>query len=136
MRNINNVTLSGRLVRDAEMTVLQSGDQVLNFNICVNGSKRTKEGAYEDYPMYFNVKHFVKNVLSLNQYLLKGTLVCVSGELYWSQWEKDGQKRQKVDVIARQVQLCGSKRDNTAENDTPAQAESSVPEEEYDSIPF
>jgi single-strand DNA-binding protein len=44
---------------------------------------------------------------SLNQYLVKGKPVGVDGELRQERWEKDGQKRSKVEVVASNIQLLG-----------------------------
>lgn len=35
----------------------------------------------------------------LSKILTKGTKVAIDGKLRWSQWERDGQKRSKVEII-------------------------------------
>ena len=44
------------------------------------------------------------------QYLEKGRPVAIDGRLEWREWEdKDGNKRQSVDIIADSVQFLGSR---------------------------
>jgi single-strand DNA-binding protein len=38
--------------------------------------------------------------------------VAVQGKLHWSQWEKDGQKRSKLEVWPDTVELLSPKKDN------------------------
>ena len=42
---------------------------------------------------------------SLSRYLSKGTKVAIEGKLHWSQWERDGQKRSKIEVIVDDIEL-------------------------------
>jgi single-strand DNA-binding protein len=44
---------------------------------------------------------------SLNQYLVKGKMVGVDGELRQDRWEQDGQNRSMVESIANNLQLLG-----------------------------
>ena len=43
--------------------------------------------------------------LALADRLRKGTKVAVEGRLRWRQWERDGQKRSKLDVVADEVEF-------------------------------
>ncbi len=42
-------------------------------------------------------------------FLSKGTKVAVEGKLRWSQWERDGQKRSKIEVIVDEVEFLSSR---------------------------
>ena len=42
---------------------------------------------------------------ALSRILTKGMLVCIEGRLRWSQWERDGQKRSKIEVIVDEVEM-------------------------------
>ena len=39
------------------------------------------------------------------RFLGKGAKVAIEGKLRWSQWEKDGQKRSKIEVIINEIEL-------------------------------
>ena len=44
-----------------------------------------------------------------NQYLKKGSKVYVEGELRTQEWERDGQKHFKTEVVASEMQMLDSK---------------------------
>ena len=48
---------------------------------------------------------------SLSRFLAKGTKVAIEGKLRWSQWEKDGQKRSKIEVIVDELEFMTSRND-------------------------
>ena len=103
--SINHVTLAGNLTRDMEVRATASGYEVGNFGIAVN--ERRKNGdEWEDVPNFFDCTMFGSRAGKLAQYLTKGTKVCVSGKLRWSQWQaKDGSNRSKVEVVVDDVEF-------------------------------
>ena len=106
MADLNNVSLIGRLTRDAELKYTASGQAVCKFAIAVN--RRRKSGdQWVDEPNFFDIVLWGRQGESLNQYLVKGKQVGVDGELRQDRWEQDGQNRSKVEVIANNVQLLG-----------------------------
>jgi len=106
MTDINRVTLIGRLTRDAELKYTASGSPVCKFSIAVNRSVKRGDN-WEDEVNYFDVVLWGRQAESLNQYLLKGKQISVSGELRQDRWEQDGKPRSKIEVIANNIQLLG-----------------------------
>lgn len=108
--SINSVIISGNLTRDAELRATSGGGGVLQFGVAVNDRRRNPQsGEWEDYPNFIDCVLFGKRAEALAQYLAKGAKVCVSGRLRWSQWERDGQKRSKVEVIADELEFMSAK---------------------------
>ena len=104
MRNINRVLISGNLTRDPELRSTQSGTQLLTFGMAVNDSRRNAQtGEWEDVPNYIDCVVFGSRAEPLSRFLSKGTKVAVEGRLRWSQWERDGQKRSKIEVIVTRL---------------------------------
>ena len=104
--SINRATISGNLTRDAELRSTASGTPVLSFTVAVNDRRKSNQtGEWEDVPNFIDCTMFGTRAQSLSQYLTKGTKVAVEGKLRWSQWERDGQKRSKVEVMAETVEL-------------------------------
>lgn len=102
--NINSVILTGNLTRDPELRSTSSGTHVLQFSIAVND--RVKDGGeWKDRPNYIDCTMFGTRAESLSKFLHKGSKVGVQGKLHWSSWEKDGQKRSKVEVWPDMVEL-------------------------------
>jgi len=104
--DINHVVLVGRLTRDAELKSIASGQSVCKFSIAVNRSKKNGE-QWEDEPNFFDIVLWGRRGEALHQYLLKGKMVAVDGELRQDRWQQDGQNRSKVEIVANNIQLLG-----------------------------
>ena len=99
--SINRVIISGNLTRDPELRSTASGLPVLGFGVAVNDRRKNQQtGEWEDYPNFIDCTMFGARAESLSRYLGKGTKVAIEGKLRWSQWEREGQKRSKIEVIA------------------------------------
>ena len=115
MADLNNVALTGRLTRDAELKSIANGQSVCKFSIAVN--RRTKRGdQWEDEANFFDIVLWGRLAESLSQYLLKGKMVAVGGELRQDRWQQDGQYRSKIEVVANNVQLLNSGNGNNGNN--------------------
>ena len=103
---INSVSLCGNLTRDMEVRATSSGYPIGQVGIAVNERRRNKQtGEFEDNPNFFDLVVLGERATSLAQYLTKGTKVAVLGKLRFTSWEKDGQRRSKVDVIVDSVEF-------------------------------
>ena len=111
--NINRVTVTGNLTAEPELRHTGGGTAVCSLRIAVNGSRKDQSGQWVEKPNYFNVTVWGAQGENCNTYLSKGRPVAIDGRLDWSEWEaKDGSgKRQKVEIVAEQVQFLGSRGD-------------------------
>ena len=98
--NINTVAISGNLTRDAELRYTQGGTPVLRFSVAVNERRKNQQGEWEDRPNFVDCVRFGESCDYWAQRLAKGTHVTVCGHLRYSSWEKDGERRSKLEVIA------------------------------------
>ena len=108
--SINRVIISGNLTRDAELRKTASGLPVLGFGVAVNDRRKDPAtGEWQDYPNFVDVTLFGTRAESIAPFLTKGAKVAIEGKLRWSQWERDGQKRSKIEVIAEEVEFMTRK---------------------------
>ena len=108
--SINRVVISGNLTRDAELRRTQSGMAILNIGVAVNDRRRNQQtGEWEDYANFVDCTMFGNRAESLSNYLSKGTKVAIEGKLRWSQWEREGQKRSKLEVIVDELEFTSSR---------------------------
>ena len=108
--SINRVIISGNLTRDPELRQTQSGTPVLGFGVAVNDRRKNQQtGEWEDYPNFIDCTMWGNRASSLANYLKKGTKVAIEGKLRWSQWERDGQKRSKIEVIVDELEFMSSR---------------------------
>ncbi|MBQ9001667.1 MAG: single-stranded DNA-binding protein [Eggerthellaceae bacterium] len=104
--SINRVVLTGNLTRDPELRRTQSGMAILSLRIAVNDRRKNQQtGEWEDYPNYIDCVVFGTRAESLSNYLSKGSKVGIDGKLRWSEWERDGQKRSKIEVIVDDLEF-------------------------------
>lgn len=127
--SINRVLISGNLTRDPELRQTGGGTQVLSFGVAVNDRRRNPQtGEWEDYPNFIDCTMFGARAEALSRYLSKGTKVAIEGKLRWSQWERDGQKRSKIEVIVDELEFMTSRNDGSGQRQyAPAQANQYTP---------
>lgn len=117
--SINRVIISGNLTRDPELRRTQSGMAILHFGVAVNDRRKNAQtGEWEDYANFVDCAMFGARGEALANILTKGMKVAIDGKLRWSSWEKDGQKRSKLNVVCSEVELLQRK----ADGDQPAGA--------------
>lgn len=101
---INQVALAGNLTRDSELRSSQSGSAILNFGVAVNERRKNPQtGEWEDDPQFVDCVMFGTRAEKLHDYLVKGVRVALAGRLSYSSWERDGQRRSKLEVIVDDV---------------------------------
>lgn len=103
---INRVVISGNLTRDPDLRQTASGMEVLGFGVAVNDRRKNAQtGEWEDYPNFVDCTLFGNRAHGIAPYLAKGAKVAIEGKLRWSSWERDGQKRSKLEVIVDEIEL-------------------------------
>lgn len=116
--SINNVNISGNLTRDAELRTTSGGMAILSLSVAVNDRKKNPNGEWEDYPNFIDCTVFGRRAEAIQNYLTKGTKVCIQGKLKQERWEdKDGNNRSKVSVIVQEIEFNAQKTSSNAETD-------------------
>lgn len=104
--SINSVAITGNLTRDAELRSTAGGTAVLSFGIAVNDRRKNQQtGEWEDCPNFIDCTMFGTRAQNVSRFLSKGSKVAIEGKLRWSQWERDGQKRSKIEVIVDEIEF-------------------------------
>lgn len=110
--SINRVNISGNLTRAPEVRNTSSGLPVLGFSLAVNDRRKNQQtGEWEDYPNFIDCTMFGSRAEHVAKFLDKGSKVAIEGKLRWSQWERDGQKRSKIEVVIDELEFM-SKTEN------------------------
>lgn len=133
-KDINVVTIAGRLTRDMDVRATKSGFPIGNFSIACNGIHKGTNGDYEKVPNFFDCVVTGQRAEGLSKMLAKGTQVFLTGALRQETWEKDGAKRSKVSIYVDTINIVsGGKRDNNV----PEQVNYYQPPHDYvDPAPF
>ena len=123
-----NVTLVGTLGRDPELRFTQGGQAVVSFSIAVTRKWKNHAGEQQEQTSWFDISAWQSLAENAAASLTKGSRVIVTGRLETREWEKDGQKRTAVQVVAdaigpdlrwAQVQVEKTQRDTPRTNRAP-----------------
>jgi len=108
---INTVVLAGNVVSDPEARSTSTGKAIATIRLAINNPISDKETVYIDVDVWEKQAEFVTN------YVKKGSAVAVTGRLKQDTWEKNGEKRSKILVVAERVSFIGSKRKDEAQGE-------------------
>jgi len=134
MAGVNKVIIVGNLGADPETKYAQSGEPVTKFRVAT--SFKTKD---QERTEWHSIVCFKRLAEIAGEYLRKGSKVYVEGQLQTSSWEKDGEKRYRTEIIARELQMLDGR-----QSDTPRQESRPAPRieapaldlDDDDDIPF
>ena len=108
--SINRVILTGNLTRDPEIRRTQSGMAIMSFGIAVNDRRKNSQtGEWEDYPNFIDCTMFGSRAEAVSNFISKGSKIGLEGKLRYSTWERDGQKRSKIEVIVDEIDFMSSR---------------------------
>lgn len=113
-KSINQVILMGRLTRDPELRTTTTGKSVVNFSLAVD------KGGQDAGADFFEIVAWEKLAELVAQYLSKGRRCLVQGRLSQRQWEQDGQKRSRIEVMANDVTFLDGPTGNSEGASAPA----------------
>ncbi len=109
---LNIVALEGRLTADPEMRHTQNDIAVTSFSIAVQRGRKNADGEYES--DFFTIVAWRGTAELAAKYFKKGQLCVVEGILQQRHYtDRDGNKRQTIEVVARSIHFAGGKSDDT-----------------------
>lgn len=120
MASLNKIILIGRLTADPELRYTPSSAPVCNFTIAVD-----RKFSKSDETDFISIVAWHRLAEICNEFLTKGKLVAIEGELQTRTYEdRDGQKRKAFDVVASEMQMLdrGGNREG-GQSSKPAQSQ-------------
>lgn len=142
---LNYIAIHGRLTATPELRKTQSGVSVCNFTVAVDRSYSKGEDKITD---FFNVVCWRGLAEMVAKYFSKGKEIVISGEMQSRKWaDDDGTNRVSWEVMANNIDFCGSKSDSAKSDDAEQTAapninamygpsESNFKEVPEDNLPF
>lgn len=116
MSSYNRVILMGNLTRDVELKYTPSGTAVAEIGLAVNDRRKDAGGQWVDETTFCDVTLWGRQAEVASEYTRKGSSILIEGRLKLDQWEKDGQKRSKLRVVAENLRLLGGKGEQRSES--------------------
>lgn len=132
---MNKVVLIGRVGKDAETIVFDSGKCLTSFSLATT-TTFSKDNQRTD---WHNIKAWGDRFKNLSKYITKGRELCVEGRIENGSYEKDGVKIYVTDVIVEDIELIGgninTNNDNTATGKSNTPTSTSRTQREIESTP-
>jgi single-strand DNA-binding protein len=117
MSGVNRVILIGNLGANPEMRFTQGGQAVANLRLATTEKWTDKSGQKQEATEWHRVVVWGKQAEIVGQYLTKGRQVFIEGSIRTRQWQdQQGQKRFTTEVVARNVQMLGSRTERAGED--------------------
>ena len=104
---MNNVSLIGRLVQDPELKQTSKGANYCRFTIAVKRQVKKSEGVQDT--DFIECIAWRKTADLLYQYFFKGSLLGLYGKVITSEYEKDGQKHKRQEILANEIYILDKK---------------------------
>ena len=125
-KGFNKVILMGNLTRDIELRTTSNGQSVASFSLAVTRTWKDQSGTQQDQTSFINCVAWGKAGEILAQYVKKGSPLLVSGRLDQRSYEdKDGNKRQAVEVVVEDFNFVGGGRSDDSDSSYSAPSSSS-----------
>lgn len=116
MASFNKVILIGNLTRDPELRVTANGNSICKLGLAVNRAYMTKDGERREETTFIDIDAFGKQAEVISKYMRRGRPLMVEGRLKLDQWESDGQKRSKLNVVLENFQFLGGRDDSESDS--------------------
>jgi single-strand DNA-binding protein len=135
---MNKVILVGRLGQDPEVRYTENGTAVANLSLATTQTWKSKSGEKKEKTEWHRIVVFGNTAEFAKEYLRKGTMLAVDGQLRTRKWEdRDGTTKYTTEVLARQLTPLSSRQTESK----PEPEEPDVPfdekkEEGEEDIPF
>ena len=117
MASVNKVILLGNLGKDPDIRYLPDGSAITAITLATHEVWKDKQtGQSQERTEWHRVVCFGRLAEIAGEYLRKGRPVYVEGSLRTRKWQdKNGQDRYTTEIVASELKLLGSARDNGAE---------------------
>jgi single-strand DNA-binding protein len=132
--SVNKVILIGRVGRDPEIKYTPNGNPVAKFSLATDETFKDRNGEQQRRTEWHNIVAWNKLAEICGEYLTKGKQIYIEGSIRSRQWEDpSGNKRTAYDIVARTMQMLGSRADS--ERAASASERASAPGSEERSAP-
>lgn len=109
MSGMNRVTLFGNLGADPELRTAPGGLSILHLRLATNETYVDKNQERQERTEWHDVVVFGARAEGLAKALKKGERLLVEGRLSTSSYEKEGVKRWRTEIVARDVFFAGGR---------------------------
>ena len=113
---MNKVILIGNLTKNIDLKYLNTGVAVGESSMAINQVYKKQDGTKVQDTCFIDIVMYGRSAEISNQYLKKGSKLCIEGKLNFQQWsDQNGNKRSKHIVSVEKVEFLDTKSDDNAQ---------------------
>lgn len=113
---MNKVILIGNLTKNIDLKYLTTGVAVGESSIAINQVYKKQDGTKVQDTCFIDIVMYGRSAEISNQYLKKGSKLCIEGKLNFQQWsDQHGNKRSKHIVSVEKVEFLDTKSDDNTQ---------------------
>jgi single-strand DNA-binding protein len=127
MPSLNRIQLIGRLGKDPTERFTPKGKKVCSFSVAVSRRWKSSAGEAKESTDWFNIEAWGRLGEVCMQYLRKGRLVFIEGQVRTDRYDHEGETRYFTKVVATQMQML----DRKAEELPPVEGEEPAEDEDF-----
>lgn len=117
---LNLVAIMGRLVADPQMRQTNTGKNVASIRVAVDRSFSSSTGQRQ--ADFFDVVVWDRSAEFVCKYFQKGSMIAIDGRLQSRQYQdKTGANRTAIEIVAQNINFCGSKGGDGSNSSAPSQ---------------
>ncbi len=134
------IIIIGRLGRDPEMRYTSQGTPVTSFSVATDRVWNDQNGQRQERTTWFRVSAWRRLAETCNQYLTKGQLVMIEGEMQEPRpyQGRDGEWRASLDITAINMKMLGGRGEggSAPQDRNASQGDDNAPMVDEEEIPF
>ncbi len=130
-KSVNKWIGLGNCGKEPDVKTAGSGTIVANFSIACSDRRKDAQGNWQDVTEWVDLVAFKRTAEIIRDYVHKGSKLYVEGRISNRQWEKDGQKHYRSEIVVNELVLL----DGGGKREEPRQENNEV-EIDENSIPF
>ena len=116
---MNKVILIGNLNKNIDLKYLTTGVAVGESSMAINQVYKKQDGTKVQDTCFIDIVMYGRSAEISNQYLKKGSKLCIEGKLNFQQWsDQYGNKRSKHIVSVEKVEFLDTKSDDNVQQAT------------------
>lgn len=113
---MNKVILIGNLTKNIDLKYLTTGVAVGESSMAINQVYKKQDGTKVQDTCFIDIVMYGRSAEISNQYLKKGSKLCIEGKLNFQQWsDQYGNKRSKHIVSVEKVEFLDKKSDDNVQ---------------------
>lgn len=113
---MNKVILIGNLTKNIDLKYLTTGVAVGESSMAINQVYKKQDGTKVQDTCFIDIVMYGRSAEISNQYLKKGSKLCIEGKLNFQQWsDQHGNKRSKHIVSVEKVEFLDTKSDDNVQ---------------------